>query len=47
MFVMETFLSEQDIWKDYDFEGTEDVGFAICFDAVTFEVYVEIRPSLS
>jgi hypothetical protein len=40
-------LTEQEIWKDYPFEGCEDVGFAICFDAVTLIAYIEIRPSLS
>ena len=40
-------LTEQEIWKDYPFEGCEDVGFAICFDAATLTAYIEIRPSLS
>ena len=40
-------LTEQEFWKDYLFEGCDDVGYAICFDAVTLEAYIEIRPSLS
>jgi hypothetical protein len=40
-------LREQEIWKDFEFTGCEDVGFAICFDSVTLMPYIEIRPSLS
>ena len=50
MFVMKKkvfILSEQEIWKDFEFEGCEDVGYAICFDAETLIAYIEIRPSLS